>query len=65
MRDVPKAPNVPKLAYSVKEAAHASSLSKSQIYNYISSGKLASRRLGGRTIIPAESLISLISGEAA
>lgn len=62
MRDVQ---SVPKLAYSVREAAHASSLSKSQIYNFISSGRLASRRIGGRTIIPAESLHELISGKAA
>ena len=62
MRDVT---NVPKLAYSVREAAHASSLSKSQVYNFIASGRLASRRIGGRTIIPAESLMALINGEAA
>jgi excisionase family DNA binding protein len=55
----------PKLAYSVKEAVHATSLKKSTIYNYIAAGKLKSRRVGGRTIIPAESLRALIEGEAA
>jgi excisionase family DNA binding protein len=56
---------VPKLAYSVKEACHASSLKKSTIYNYIAAGKLKTRRVGGRTIIPAESLRALLEGEAA
>jgi excisionase family DNA binding protein len=56
---------VPKLAYSVKEAVHATSLKKSTIYNYINAGKLETRRVGGRTIIPAASLIKLLQGEAA
>ncbi|MBB3862222.1 putative DNA-binding transcriptional regulator AlpA [Novosphingobium hassiacum] len=56
---------VPKLAYSVKEAVHASSLKKSTIYNYIAAGKLETRRVGGRTIIPAASLMKLLQGEAA
>ena len=55
----------PKLAYSIKEAAHASSLGKSTIYNYIQAGKLEARRVGGRTIIPAASLLQLLQGEAA
>lgn len=63
MREISK--DVPKLAYSVREAVHATSLSKSQIYNYLQSGRLASRKIGGRTIIPAESLHELISGKAA
>lgn len=56
---------VPKLAYSVKEAVHATSLKKSTIYNYINAGKLETRRVGGRTIIPAASLHKLLQGEAA
>ena len=56
---------VPKLAYSVKEAVHATSLKKSTIYNYINAGKLETRRIGGRTIIPAASLHKLLQGEAA
>lgn len=56
---------VPKLAYSVKEAVHATSLKKSTIYNYINTGKLETRRVGGRTIIPAASLHKLLQGEAA
>ncbi len=54
-----------KLAYSIKEAAQASSLGKSTIYNHIAAGKLETRRVGGRTIIPAASLLKLLQGEAA
>lgn len=54
-----------KLAYSVKQAVEVSSLSRSSIYNHISAGRLESRRVSGRTIIPAASLEKLLSGEAA
>ena len=53
-----------KLAYSVKEACRASSLGRTTIYAHIAAGRLLARRIGGRTIIPAESLHSLIDGEA-
>lgn len=58
-------PEIPKLAYSIREAAHASSLSKSTLYNYLAAGKLTGRRIGGRLVIPAESLTALLQGEAA
>jgi excisionase family DNA binding protein len=54
----------PKIAYSVKEACKASSLGRTSIYAHISAGRLKAVRVGGRTIIPAESLHTLISGEA-
>ena len=54
----------PKLAYSIKEACRSSSLGRSTIYAHIASGKLLARRIGGRTLIPAESLHALIAGEA-
>ncbi|WBX84625.1 helix-turn-helix domain-containing protein [Sphingosinicella microcystinivorans] len=53
-----------KIAYSIKEAAQASSLGRTSIYNHIASGRLRAVRIGGRTIIPAESLHALIAGEA-
>lgn len=56
--------NIPKLGYSIKEACKASSLSKSTIYNHIAAGRLRAVRVGGRTIIPADTLTALISGEA-
>ena len=54
-----------KLAYSVKEACAASSLGRTTLYAHIAAGRLESRRIGGRTIIPADSLHALILGELA
>lgn len=56
-------PETPKLAYSINEAIAASSLGRTTIYAHIASGKLRVTRVGGRTLIPAESLHALISGE--
>ncbi|MEJ6010156.1 helix-turn-helix domain-containing protein [Novosphingobium aquae] len=50
------------LAYSVADAVRVSSLCKSQIYNLIREGRLESRKLGRRTLIPAASLRALIEG---
>lgn len=52
-----------KLAYSIKEACRASSLGRTTLYAHIAAGRLRAVRIGGRTIIPAESLHALISGE--
>jgi len=52
-----------KLAYSIKEACRASSLGRTTLYSHIAAGRLLARRIGGRTIIPAESLHALIAGE--
>lgn len=54
----------PKIGYSIREACHASSLGRTTLYNHISAGRLRAIRVGGRTIIPAESLHALIAGEA-
>jgi excisionase family DNA binding protein len=53
----------PKLAYSIREACDATSLSRSSVYAHIASGRLHTVRIGGRRIIPAESLLQLINGE--
>jgi excisionase family DNA binding protein len=53
-----------KIAYSIKEACHASSLGRTTIYNHIAEKRLRAVRVGGRTLIPAESLHALINGEA-
>jgi excisionase family DNA binding protein len=55
----------PKIAYSIREAVQATSLARSTIYNHIAAGRLRAVRVGGRTIIPADALMALISGEAA
>lgn len=52
------------LAYSIKEACAASSLGRTTLYTHISSGRLKAVRVGGRTIIPIESLQALLAGEA-
>lgn len=57
--DVPKL----KLAYSIREACEATSLSRTTIYAHVSSGLLKAVRVGGRTMIPLDSLLNLINGE--
>ncbi len=53
-----------KIAYSIREACQASSLGRTSVYAHIASGRLRAVRIGGRTVIPAESLHALIAGEA-
>lgn len=53
------------LAYSIAEAARASSLGRTRIYELIAEGRLQARKIGKRNIIPAASLRALIEGEAA
>lgn len=52
-----------KLAYSIKEACQATSLGRTTIYALIAEGRIVARRIGGRTVIPAESLHTLIAGQ--
>jgi excisionase family DNA binding protein len=52
----------PKLAYSIREACEASSLGRTTIYSLIGTGKLRAVRVGGRTVIPGDSLMALVSG---
>lgn len=52
----------PKIAFSIREACHATSLGRTTIYNHIAAGRLRATRVGGRTIIPAEALHALING---
>lgn len=51
-----------KIAYSIKEACAASSLGRTTIYSHIAAGRLRVTRIGGRTVIPAESLHALVGG---
>ena len=57
-------PDPPRIAYSIKEACRATSLGRTTIFAHIASHRLKAVRIGGRTIIPAESLHALIAGEA-
>ena len=55
----------PKIAYSIKEACQATSLGRTKIYLMLAdpSCPLKAVRIGGRTVIPAEALHALISGD--
>ena len=52
------------LAYSIKDASIVSSLGRTTLYAHINAGRLRAIRVGGRTLIPADSLRGLITGEA-
>lgn len=54
----------PKLGFSIRECVVATSLSRTTIYSHIASVRLRATRIGGRTVIPADSLRALIEGEA-
>jgi len=54
----------PKIAYSIKEACRASSLGRTTLYAHIAANRLRAVRIGGRTVIPADSLQALLSGKA-
>lgn len=56
--------DLPKIAYSIREACHVSSLGRTTIYSRIASGQLRTKRIGGRVVILAESLHELIHGKA-
>jgi excisionase family DNA binding protein len=49
-----------KLGYSIREACAATSLGKTTLYSHISAGRLRAVRVGGRTLIPADSLLALV-----
>ena len=55
--------DLPKIAYSIREACHVSSLGRTTIYSHIAAGRLRAKRVGGRVVIPAESLLALIAGQ--
>ncbi|MBN8844314.1 MAG: helix-turn-helix domain-containing protein [Sphingomonadales bacterium] len=55
---------IAKRALSVREAAEASSLSKSQIHNLIRDGRLRAGRIGKRVIIPSQALDDLLESAA-
>lgn len=56
--------HVPKMAFSIREACLASSLGRSSVYVHIRTGRLKAIRIGGRTVIPADSLYALLNGQA-
>ncbi|WP_430429206.1 helix-turn-helix domain-containing protein [Parasphingorhabdus sp.] len=57
----PERQHNPIIAYSIKDACRVSSLGRTKIFGLIADGKLQSRKIGKRTLIPAESLQKLIT----
>lgn len=53
-------PPLEPLVYSVADACRMSSLGKTYIYTLIREGRLESRKIGKRTLIPAASLHRLL-----
>ena len=53
-------PDNPKLAYSIAEAANAISIGRSKLYELIAEGRIETRKIGKRTVIPAASLHRLL-----
>ena len=63
-KTLPEAPAYAKhdpIAYSIKDACRVSSIGKTRLYQLISEQKLQARKIGKRTLIPAESLHRLIA----
>jgi len=52
---------IPKLAFTVAEACHAVGISRSKLYELIGEGRVKARKIGSRTVIPADSLRGLIT----
>lgn len=53
-----------KLAYSINEACHAVGIKRSKLYELINQGRVTTRKIGSRTLIPADSLRALIADSA-
>lgn len=49
------------LAYSVKGACSALSIGRTLLYELIAKGKIETRKVGGRTLIPAASIHRFLS----
>lgn len=60
----PEQPPLPRPVYTIREACQVSTLGRATIYNHIKTGHLRVVRVGGRTLIPAESLHKLLEGNA-
>lgn len=52
--------STPKLAFTIPEACHAIGIGRSKLYELIAQGRVETRKIGSRTLIPTESLKALI-----
>jgi len=55
-------PSPQPLAYSIADACTAISIGKTRLYELIAEGRLHTRKIGSRTLIPAASLHALLEG---
>lgn len=53
----------PKLAFTIPEACHAVGIGRSTMYKLIAAKRVETRKIGKRTIIPADALHALIARE--
>jgi excisionase family DNA binding protein len=51
----------PPISYSIKEAMAVSSLGRTRLYDLINDGSLKVTRIGGRTLVNAQSLRELLT----
>ncbi len=51
-----------KISYSIREACQVTSIGRTKLYALIGAGRLRVTRLGGRTIVQADSLHALLAG---
>lgn len=53
-------PTLEPLAYRVNDALRVAGIGRTKLYELINSGQLATRKIGKRTLIPADSLKALV-----
>lgn len=53
------------IAYSMSDACRVLSIGRTSLYRLVKEGRIETRKIGGRTLIPAASLRALFEGEAA
>lgn len=53
--------DIPKIAYSVDQAARALSIGRTKVFELLKAGQLRSIKIGSRTIIPAEGLQAMLA----
>lgn len=52
----------PPFAYSLSDAAQALGIKKTTLYHLLSEGALDARKIGGRTVVTAQSLHAFVAG---
>lgn len=53
------------LAYSIADACRVTSIGRTRLYELIGEGRITTRKIGRRTLIPADALRAFVEGEAA